>query len=791
MPSMQDLMKQYAPQQTAPATPSMQDLMKQYQPSSPDASFVSNFGQSFTNAANEGRLGLEGLGQDVGNALHSVPVIGGLFNDPNSVQEKSAGLDRQAAYDKINQETASSGVQPEGFWGTSGSIAGSVAGSPTSWTPLGEINGVADLAKAGAKVGALSGLLQKPKGDENLTNRIENAGVGGLEGAATSAVLGKTLNTLGEVPAGIANRYKGAFADSVDDISANSDKNWQNAQQYFKKSAADGAVLHDDAAQNIANQVKEAVGNLSSRHTDTAGVLSDFDKTLQAGNITPEKLHDFRQDLNDVISTNTKSKVDGGGINADGQKALVAKHALDDALSGVSVNDFSAGSPQAIADLQQGINATSQAYRYDKIAQLIKDSEGDANALQRKFQNFTKNDNNKKGFSDDEWAALKNVAQRGTGEQIERALGTFGLDVGKSRNILLPVITSGSSAIVPGGIPLTAAGTLLRQTGKYAARGKAQNALDTIMGRETAPIMSRAAEEIQPAAQEAAVSAPLALPAPERPMVGGRGQQPRPVTDEEWQNIIDNQNKAQQTGLTSDVRNAQQAAARTEYEKQNPANSFFNQVRNATIRPSQTALHTSTTGFGPDIFQNQKGSASLAAPIALGGAAMTAQQVMQNNHSQPPQQSSNQTNDVFSKIAKAESNNNPNAQNSKSSASGLYQFTNKTWADMVAKYGQQTGIKIQDKNDPAAQTAMVKLLAQDNINALNKSLGRLPTKGELYIAHVLGAGGTSKLLNSSPNQEAAMLYPRNVVDANRTIFYNGKQPRSVAEVYQLLSNKVA
>ena len=149
-------------------------------------------------------------------------------------------------------------------------------------------------------------------------------------------------------------------------------------------------------------------------------------------------------------------------------------------------------------------------------------------------------------------------------------------------------------------------------------------------------------------------------------------------------------------------------------------------------------------------------------------------------------------NDTMAKaFAKAESNNNPNAKNSQSSASGLYQFTNKTWADMVNKYGQQTGIKLSDKNDPKAQQVMVKLLAQDNIQSLQKTIGRMPTLGEVYAAHVFGAGGAAKLINANPNKEAIMLFPRKVLDANRSIFFHGKQPRTVAEVSQILNKKVA
>lgn len=143
------------------------------------------------------------------------------------------------------------------------------------------------------------------------------------------------------------------------------------------------------------------------------------------------------------------------------------------------------------------------------------------------------------------------------------------------------------------------------------------------------------------------------------------------------------------------------------------------------------------------------------------------------------------------KFAAAESSNNPNAKNPNSSASGMYQFTNKTWADMVKKYGQETGITLGDKANPQAQATMAQKYAQDNITSLNKTLGRMPSKEELYMAHVLGAHGAATLINAPGDREAILLFPKQVLDSNRSIFFNGKQPRTVSEVYNLLSKKVA
>ncbi len=146
---------------------------------------------------------------------------------------------------------------------------------------------------------------------------------------------------------------------------------------------------------------------------------------------------------------------------------------------------------------------------------------------------------------------------------------------------------------------------------------------------------------------------------------------------------------------------------------------------------------------------------------------------------------------LVSRIAQAESGGNPNAKNPNSSATGPLQFTNGTWAQMVAKYGKQTGISLSDKSNPEAQAEMGMLLAEDNAKALTKKLGRSPTDGELYMAHFLGADGATKLINAQGSgKQAIMLFPRRDVNANRSVFFDGRNPRSVEDVYALLNNKV-
>ena len=164
--------------------------------------------------------------------------------------------------------------------------------------------------------------------------------------------------------------------------------------------------------------------------------------------------------------------------------------------------------------------------------------------------------------------------------------------------------------------------------------------------------------------------------------------------------------------------------------------------------------------------------------------------------------------------ARVESNLNPSAQATSSSAGGLFQFLDQTWlatlkhAGPALGYGQYADAittnsagryDVQDsrlrqqildlRNDPNANALMAGAFTRWNGDWLTASLNRAPTEGELYLAHFLGAQGAAKLINvaqSSPQANAAEVFPR-AAGANRSIFYDKQgEPRSVAQVYNLM-----
>ena len=154
---------------------------------------------------------------------------------------------------------------------------------------------------------------------------------------------------------------------------------------------------------------------------------------------------------------------------------------------------------------------------------------------------------------------------------------------------------------------------------------------------------------------------------------------------------------------------------------------------------------------------------------------------------------------VLVQTAQRESGLNPNARAGTSSATGLFQFIDSTWLDMVRQHGAAHGLggyaaALQSgqvspqmradilalRNDPTVASLMAGEFARDNAAALEARLGRTPTAGELYAAHVFGAGGAAQLIQAAASGvgDAAALMPR-AADANPSLFYasNG-EPRS-------------
>jgi hypothetical protein len=167
--------------------------------------------------------------------------------------------------------------------------------------------------------------------------------------------------------------------------------------------------------------------------------------------------------------------------------------------------------------------------------------------------------------------------------------------------------------------------------------------------------------------------------------------------------------------------------------------------------------------------------------------------------------------------AKMESDFNPKATASTSSASGLFQFIGQTWLGTMKEAGTALGYgqyadaisksssgnySVSDpgarttimnlRDDPTASSAMAGVLTRSNSFKLTGLIGRRPTDNELYMAHFMGVSGAAKLITSAeddPQASGAKMFP-NAAAANHSIFYdNAGHARSVSDVYSVLTSR--
>lgn len=152
--------------------------------------------------------------------------------------------------------------------------------------------------------------------------------------------------------------------------------------------------------------------------------------------------------------------------------------------------------------------------------------------------------------------------------------------------------------------------------------------------------------------------------------------------------------------------------------------------------------------------------------------------------------------------ANVESSFDPKAKADSSSATGLYQFIDSTWMQMVNRYGEDYGLDTDKmsrkeilslRNDPKASSFMAAAFASENEKQLKENWGGKVGSTELYLAHFLGAGGASSFLKArddNPLQAAADQFP-GAARANRTVFYDQEtgRPRTMEEVYQFFDKK--
>ena len=151
--------------------------------------------------------------------------------------------------------------------------------------------------------------------------------------------------------------------------------------------------------------------------------------------------------------------------------------------------------------------------------------------------------------------------------------------------------------------------------------------------------------------------------------------------------------------------------------------------------------------------------------------------------------------------AAAESNFNPTVKAKTSSATGLFQFIESTWMDMMDRHGAKYGINTDQsrqnllnlRKNPEIASIMAAEFASGNKSHLEQTVGGDIGNTELYFAHFMGAGGASAFLSQhkkNPLAIAADIFPKEA-RANKNVFYDRQTgaPKTLEQVYSFFDKK--
>ena len=133
-------------------------------------------------------------------------------------------------------------------------------------------------------------------------------------------------------------------------------------------------------------------------------------------------------------------------------------------------------------------------------------------------------------------------------------------------------------------------------------------------------------------------------------------------------------------------------------------------------------------------------------------------------------------------ISAAESNNRPTAQNPRSSAGGLFQFTDGTWGSVLRRmapdqYAGFNNLQLKPLKTRADTVPLQQQAADFHINRdILPALARAeipPTPGNIYLAWFQGPAGAVRAYSASPNATVAEVFPK-TVRPNANLRFNGK-----------------
>jgi hypothetical protein len=116
------------------------------------------------------------------------------------------------------------------------------------------------------------------------------------------------------------------------------------------------------------------------------------------------------------------------------------------------------------------------------------------------------------------------------------------------------------------------------------------------------------------------------------------------------------------------------------------------------------------------------------------------------------------------KVRGAESGGDVNARNPRSTATGDFQFTEGTWADLMRRH-PELGLTPDGRTDPRQTQKAAIVFTRENEEALRRA-GTPITDTSRYAAHFLGAGVAPQVMAASDETPMSQLVPQNYIEAN-------------------------
>lgn len=123
-------------------------------------------------------------------------------------------------------------------------------------------------------------------------------------------------------------------------------------------------------------------------------------------------------------------------------------------------------------------------------------------------------------------------------------------------------------------------------------------------------------------------------------------------------------------------------------------------------------------------------------------------------------------------VAALESSFRPWVHASTSSATGLFQFTERTWRVTLKSYGSLYGLSANaSRKDPYANALMGAEYLKENKRVLERKLDRIVSLADVYMAHLIAPRRVAALDDINPKAKITTIYP-NLARRNHALFYD-------------------